>query len=143
MRSLTIADGVRTPVGVIPWGIITDRSKLEDIYSVSELEIKMALKLVLERMKVVIEPSSAVPIAVVLFNTEFRRFIANQQEVAGDGRAWDVGIIISGGNTTVEALSKLFSGNWLHEEDMNETDKERATGQIGSDGKREAENVAG
>lgn len=143
VRSLTIADGVRTPVGVIPWGIISDKSKLEGVYSVSELEIKMALKLVLERMKVVIEPSSAVPLAVVLFNTEFRRFIANQQEVAGDGRAWDVGIIISGGNTTVEALSKLFSDNWLHEEDMNETDKERATGQIGSDGKREAENVAG
>lgn len=143
VKTLTIADGVRTPVGVIPWSIISDKRKLEGVYSVSELEIKMGLKLVLERMKIVIEPSSAVPIAVVLFNEKFREFVAQMQEEEGSGRPWDVGIVISGGNTTVEALSTLFTEGWVNEVDESSFEAERATGKVGLDGSKQAEDVAG
>lgn len=149
VSSLTIADGLRTPVGLLPWTIISDRTKVCGVYSVSELEIKMALKLVMERMKVVVEPSAAVPLAVVLFCRGFREFVAREQqremrEVGGDGqkevRPWDVGVVFSGGNTTLEALSGLFGEGWMDEQ---EVEQERAAGVVGVDGKRVAEDVAG
>ncbi|GLB39510.1 putative pyridoxal-phosphate dependent enzyme [Lyophyllum shimeji] len=105
IKTLTIADGLRTPVGLIPWTVISDREKVAGLYSVSEDQIKEAMKLVLERMKVVIEPSAAVPLAVVLFNEEFRKLVERE---AGE-KGWDIGVIFSGGNTTVEAIAKLFS----------------------------------
>jgi len=95
------------------------------------------LKLMMERVKVVIEPSSAVPVAVVLFNERFRRMVAEKQRKEGSGRPWDVGVVISGGNTTVEGLSKLFAEGW------NGFDAERQTGEVGVDGSKVAEDVAG
>jgi hypothetical protein len=44
VKTLTIADGLRTPVGQIPWSVITDKSKLAGIYSVDEEQIKAALR---------------------------------------------------------------------------------------------------
>ncbi|KAF8064847.1 pyridoxal-phosphate dependent enzyme family [Lyophyllum atratum] len=105
VKTLTIADGLRTPVGAIPWTVISDKEKLAGLYSVSEDQIKDAMKLVLERMKVVIEPSSAVPLAVVLYNEDFRKLVQRE----GGEKGWDIGVIFSGGNTTVEAIAKLFS----------------------------------
>jgi len=105
VKSLTIADGLRTPVGLVNWGIISDKTKLEGIYAVSEEEIKAAMRLVFERMKVVVEPSAVVPLAVVLFNPEFRQWVAERQQ----GKTWDVGVVFSGGNTTMKAISALFS----------------------------------
>ncbi|KAK5942699.1 hypothetical protein PMZ80_005265 [Knufia obscura] len=137
VKTLTIADGLRTYVGIVPWSIISDKSKVEGAFSVSETEIKMALKLMIERMKVVIEPSSAVPLAVILFNERFRRFVSEKQSKEATGTAWDVGVVVSGGNTTVEGLSKLFSEGW------NNFDAERQTGEVGLDGKKVAEDVAG
>ena len=109
----------------------------------SELEIKMALKLVLERMKIVIEPSSAVPLAVVLFNTKFRQYVKRRQQEEGSDRAWDVGIVISGGNTTVEALSTLFAEGWTQEQEETSFEDERTTGQVGLDGSKRLQDVAG
>ncbi|KAI1361307.1 tryptophan synthase beta subunit-like PLP-dependent enzyme [Xylaria arbuscula] len=105
VSSLTVADGLRTPLGEIPWGIIYERRLVGGFYSVSEDEIVAALKLVYERFKLVIEPSSAVPLAVALFNEEFRSLV--EREGGEDG--WDVGIVFSGGNVSLEALGKLFA----------------------------------
>jgi threonine dehydratase len=74
---------------------------------VTEEQIKAAMKLVIERMKVVIEPSSAVPLAVCLYNEEFRRLV--EREAGEEG--WDIGVVFTGGNTTVEAIAKLFGGS--------------------------------
>ncbi|CZT17342.1 related to Pyridoxal-phosphate dependent enzyme [Ramularia collo-cygni] len=131
VKTLTIADGLRTPVGKIPWSIITDKEKLHGIYSVSEEQIKAALRLAMERAKLFIEPSAAVPLAVVLYNEEFRKMVARE---AGDA-GWNIGIILSGGNTTVEAISKLFAA-------PTKT-AERAEAKVGINGERVAENVAG
>ncbi|RWA09027.1 hypothetical protein EKO27_g6069 [Xylaria grammica] len=105
VSTLTVADGLRTPLGKVPWGIIYERRLVAGFYSVSEDEIIAALKLIYERFKMVVEPSSAVPLAVALFNEDFRALV--EREGGEDG--WDIGIVISGGNVNLEALGKLFA----------------------------------
>ncbi|KAI1434276.1 tryptophan synthase beta subunit-like PLP-dependent enzyme [Xylaria sp. CBS 124048] len=105
VSTLTVADGLRTPVGEIPWGIIYERKLVGGFYSVSEDEIIAALRLIYERFKMVVEPSSAVPLAVALYNEDFRRLV--EREGGADG--WDIGIVISGGNVSLEAFGKLFA----------------------------------
>ena len=105
VKTLTIADGLRTPVGLRNWEVISDSSKVAGVFAVTEEQIKAAMRLVLERMKVVVEPSAVVGLAVCLYNEEFRRRVATE---AGE-ESWDVGIVFSGGNTTVEPIGKLYS----------------------------------
>ncbi|TGO23560.1 hypothetical protein BPAE_0128g00110 [Botrytis paeoniae] len=127
VKSLTIADGLRTPVGKIPWSVIFERRLVENMYSVTEEQIKKAMRLVVERMKVVVEPSACVGLATVLFHEGFRGVVERE---AGE-RGWDVGVVFSGGNVGIEALGELFG------------EGERAQGKVGRDGVRVAENVAG
>ena len=136
VSSLTIADGVRTPVGVVNWGVVSDRRKVEGVYSVSEEEIKMTMRLVLERMKEWVEPTGVLGLAVVLFNTRFREMVARRQREEGR-QNWNVGVVFSGGNTTVKAVAALFG-----EKEETKTE-EREEGKVGVNGERSAENVAG
>ena len=78
-----------TTVGIKNFEIIGKYVK--DIWMVNDDEIKKAMKLVWERMKIVIEPSSAVPLAAAIKNKEKLAF-------------QKVGIILSGGNIDVERL---------------------------------------
>jgi threonine dehydratase len=71
--TLTIADGLRTPVGLLNWEIISNKKKVEGVFAVTEEQIKSAMRLVIERMKVVVEPSAVVGLAVCLFDENFRR----------------------------------------------------------------------
>jgi threonine dehydratase len=105
VSSLTIADGLRTPVGEYPWDIIYKRKLVSGMYAVGEMEILRAMRLVLERMKVVIEPSAAVPLAATLFNEDFRSMVERE----GGPEGWDLGVVFSGGNVALEALGKLFA----------------------------------
>ncbi|KAI6953682.1 hypothetical protein D0867_15600 [Hortaea werneckii] len=132
VKTLTIADGLRTPVGVIPWSIISDKEKLAGIYSVSEDQIKAAMRLALERMKVFIEPSAAVGLAVMLYHEGFREMVERE----GGEEGWNVGVILSGGNTTMEAIGKLFA-------ESERREGERAEGVVGLDGGKVVENVPG
>ncbi|KAK8167788.1 pyridoxal-phosphate dependent enzyme-domain-containing protein [Phyllosticta citrichinensis] len=131
VKSLTIADGVRTPVGEIPWTVISDKTKVRDVFAVSEDEIKKALRLLMERMKVFVEPTAALGLAVALYNEEFRALV--EREAGEEG--WNVGIVLSGGNTTMEAIGKLFAAA--------PAEAARAGGVVGINGERKAENVAG
>ena len=79
----TIADGLKTQLGDQNFPII--QKHVEEIIRVTEEEIKNALKLIWERMKIIVEPSSAVALAAVL--KEPAKF-KNKQ----------IGVIISGGN---------------------------------------------
>jgi threonine dehydratase len=88
---VTIADGLRTSLGPKTFPVIRDL--VETIALVEEAEIQAALRLMLERMKIVVEPSSAVPLAALL-----------NRPLDLTGKR--VGIIISGGNLDV---SKLFT----------------------------------
>ncbi|KAF4992530.1 hypothetical protein FDECE_13687 [Fusarium decemcellulare] len=105
VKTLTIADGLRTPLGKVPWGIIYERKLVNGFFSVSEDEIKKALRLVLERFKLVIEPSAAVPLAVALYNEDFRALVEKEAGETG----WNLGIVFSGGNISPETLGKLFT----------------------------------
>ena len=79
----TIADGLLTSLGERNFAIILD--KVDDIVTVSEENIVAAMRLIWERMKIIIEPSSAVPLAAIL---EKKVDVQNKK----------VGIILSGGN---------------------------------------------
>lgn len=85
----TIADGLKTTLGEKTFPII--KRHLEEIYTVSEPQIVAAMRLVWERMKIIIEPSCAVPLAAVL---------ANPDVFAGQR----VGIILTGGNVDLDHL---------------------------------------
>jgi len=66
-----------------------------------------AMKFVWERMKLVIEPSAAVPLAVALFSEEFRETFKYRKSAHEGGRL-NVGIIFSGGNVDLTTVSSLF-----------------------------------
>jgi len=131
VSTLTIADGLRTPVGHIPWTVISDKRKVRGVFAVSEEQIRQAMRLVLERMKVVVEPSAVVGLAVCLFDEEFRGVVERE----GGGEGWDVGVVLSGGNTTVEAIGMMFG--------LGGVEGDRVEGKVGALGEKVAENVAG
>ncbi|KAM0463411.1 hypothetical protein ACHAO4_000125 [Trichoderma viride] len=106
VSSLTVADGLRTPVGVHPWSVIFERRLVSGMYSVTDEEILKTMKLVYERMKMVVEPSACVPLAVALFDEDFRSLV--EKEAGEEG--WDLGLVFSGGNVAVDALGKLLAG---------------------------------
>ena len=87
----TIADGLLTSLGQHTWPIIRDH--VERIITVADDQIIVAMRLVWERMKIIIEPSSAVAVAAVL-SDEFK-------SLSGIAR---VGVILSGGNVDVRRL---------------------------------------
>ena len=87
----TIADGLRTHLCPRTFAII--RSNVENIVTVKESEILQAMQFIWERLKIVIEPSSAVPLAALL-----------TKKIAVENLK--VGLIISGGNID---LTEFFS----------------------------------
>ena len=104
VATLTVADGLRTPVGKHPWKVIYERRLVSGFYSVTEEEIKAAMRLVLERFKMVVEPSACVPLAAALFDEDFRAMV--EKEAGEEG--WDLGLVFSGGNVGADAIGRLF-----------------------------------
>jgi threonine dehydratase len=88
-NAITIADGLRTNLGNRNFPII--QKHVEKIIRVEEDEIINAMRLIWERMKIIIEPSCAVPFAAVLKNKE-------------EFKNKNIGIILSGGNVDVTDL---------------------------------------
>jgi threonine dehydratase len=89
----TICDGLLTSLGTLTYKIITE--KVDEIFTAKEDTIKKALKLVWERMKIIIEPSSAVPLACILENPE-------------PFQGKKTGIILSGGNIDLARLKEYL-----------------------------------
>jgi len=85
----TIADGLLTSLGSLTFPILYRH--LERIVTVSERAIIQAMRLVWERMKIIIEPSAAVPVAAILEGNW------NQREKR-------IGVILSGGNVNLDTL---------------------------------------
>ena len=85
----TIADGLLTSLCDLTYSILS--VKCDRIFTVSEESIIRAMRMVWERMKIIIEPSSAVPIAVIMDYPDFFK-----------GKK--VGVIISGGNVDLDKL---------------------------------------
>jgi threonine dehydratase len=88
-KRFTIADGLRTNVGAPNFPII--QRYVDDIVTVSEEAIVLAMRTIWETMKIVIEPSAAVPYAAIL-----------ESKIDIGGKR--VGIILTGGNVDLDAL---------------------------------------
>ncbi len=85
----TVADGLLVPLKDLTWHFVSNH--VSDILLVSEQEIIDAMRLIWQRMKIVIEPSSAVPLATILKNRELF-----------EGKR--VGVILTGGNVDLNKL---------------------------------------
>lgn len=85
----TVADGLKVPLKDLTWHFVSNH--VTDILTATEQEIIDAMYLTWQRMKIVMEPSSAVPLAVILKNPEV---------FAGKR----VGVIITGGNVDLKKL---------------------------------------
>ncbi|MFH2140898.1 MAG: pyridoxal-phosphate dependent enzyme [Bacteroidota bacterium] len=85
----TICDGLLTSLSDLTFSIILN--KVDEIITVKEESIIMAMRLIWERMKIIIEPSSAVCLAVIIENPY--KFLDKK-----------IGIIISGGNVDLQKL---------------------------------------
>ncbi len=90
----TIADGLKVPLKELTWHFVSNY--VSDILTASEQEIVDAMKLTWQRMKIVMEPSCAVPLATILKNKEM---------FAGKR----VGVIITGGNVDLDKLPWMTS----------------------------------
>src|SRR5882672_415593 len=95
-QSNSIADGLLSSLGDKTFPLIQEYVK--EIITVTDQEIIIAMKLIWEEMKIIIEPSCAVPLAAVL---------KRKEKFAGK----NVGIILSGGNVDLEKTMKLFATN--------------------------------
>ena len=85
----TIADGLRTSLGSLTFPVI--REHVKQIITVTEEEIVRAMRCIWERMKIIVEPSGAVPLGAVF---------SRQEEMAGKR----IGLILSGGNVDLGHL---------------------------------------
>jgi len=90
----TVADGLKTNLGDVTWPLI--RQTVDEVISVSESEILSALRLVMERMKLVIEPSAAVGVAACL-----------RPEFAERGYK-RVCVVLCGGNLELDRCALFF-----------------------------------
>ncbi|HEU0209795.1 MAG TPA: pyridoxal-phosphate dependent enzyme [Candidatus Udaeobacter sp.] len=88
-KKFTIADGLRTNIGQPNFEIV--QRYVDDIVTVSEEAIVLSMRTIWERMKIVIEPSAAVPYAALL-----------ESKIDAAGKR--IGIIVTGGNVDLEAL---------------------------------------
>jgi threonine dehydratase len=85
----TIADGLRTSLGSLTFPVI--REHVKEIITVSEEDIVKAMRCIWERMKIIVEPSGAVPLGAVFSKAE---------EMLGKR----IGLILSGGNVDLGRL---------------------------------------
>ena len=88
-KKFTIADGLRTNIGEPNFAIV--QQYVDDIVTVSEEAIVLGMRTIWETMKIVIEPSAAVPYAAIA-------------ERVSDVERKRVGIILTGGNVDLDAL---------------------------------------
>ncbi|KAG8590165.1 hypothetical protein GDO81_006661 [Engystomops pustulosus] len=89
---VTIADGVKTSIGPRTWPVIRDL--VDDVFVVTEDEIKRATRLVWERMKLLIEPTAGLGLAAIL-SSSF-------QEKARQMR--NIGVVLCGGNVDLGGI---------------------------------------
>lgn len=85
----TIADGLKASLKDLTWSVVSRH--VRDVLLVTEDEIAAAMGLLWRRLKIVVEPSAAVPLAVIL----------KHPEVFAGKR---VGVILTGGNVDLERL---------------------------------------
>ena len=94
----TVCDGLRTTVGPKPFSVL--QRHLDGVVTATDAETIEAMRFVWERLKVIIEPSCAVPVAPVLRGKL-------------DVRGLRVGVILSGGNVDLDPMFQALASAWL------------------------------
>jgi threonine dehydratase len=107
-KKFTIADGLRTNVGAPTFAII--QRYVDDIVSVTEEAIVSAMRTIWETMKIIIEPSAAVPYAAIVENQPSVAAATSGSAGKIDVRGRRVGIILTGGNVDLDVLPWIENG---------------------------------
>ncbi|KAG9485828.1 hypothetical protein GDO78_008744 [Eleutherodactylus coqui] len=92
---VTVADGVKTSIGPNTWPIIRD--EVDEVFVVTEDEIKNATRLVWERMKLLIEPTAGLGLATILS----RQFQEKTRDIQ------NIGVVLCGGNVDLGSIDWL------------------------------------
>ena len=95
----SVADGLLTNLGDIAYSVVM--KNVDGVFVITEKEIVQAMQLIWGRMKLCIEPSAAVGLAVVLYNKDFHARAQKEQLKR-------IGIILSGGNVDFANAAALF-----------------------------------
>ncbi|KAI8967688.1 tryptophan synthase beta subunit-like PLP-dependent enzyme [Mycotypha africana] len=98
-KAISVADGLLTNLGDIAYSNI--HQYVDDVFTVSEKQIINTMELVWERMKLCIEPSAAVGVAVAIHNKEFKDTLKRLH-------IQRIGVILCGGNVDVLQATALF-----------------------------------
>jgi threonine dehydratase len=99
--SSTIADGVRVGVADLTFAVINEH--VEEVFTVTDEQIAKAMRILIERLKLVIEPTAAVAVAVLLFQNEFKKHLEGVK---------NIGIILEGGNVDTSKVESMMP--WLN-----------------------------
>jgi len=94
----TVSDGLRTSIGLKTLAVL--QRHLDGIVTATDVETLDAMRFVWERLKIVIEPSSAVPVAPILGGSL-------------DVRGLRVGVILSGGNVDLDPMFRGLAAQWI------------------------------
>jgi len=92
---------VEIPMGAVPWSVFTSSSDLSGVFEVNDDALRAASRKVFEHCGLQIYPDEAAPLAVALYNQDFRRIAAKK---AKRGREWIVGVILQPRKSTLTGI---------------------------------------
>lgn len=97
----TIADGLRSPTHDFNWQFVRDKDLVLDVLTATDEEIQKAMRIMIEELKMLVEPSAAVALAVILYNSKLKNIVRTRG-------IRNVGMVVSGGNTTMDKVFQVF-----------------------------------
>lgn len=103
----SVADGLLTNIGERAFQVLIQ--SVDGVFTVTETEILRAMRLVWGRMKLCIEPSAAVGVAVALYNSQFHQTVKTQNLNR-------IGIVLCGGNVDIVRAAALLES--IKDEDL-------------------------
>ena len=89
---------VEIPMGDVPWSVFTSPRDLAGVFDVDDDALKAAAHKVFEHSGLHIQPDEAAPLAVVLYNRDFRDIVARRLQ---DGRVWTIGVLLQPRKSTL------------------------------------------
>ncbi len=98
----SIADGLRASTSVGNFEMIRQNNLVHGIYAADDGEIRRAWRLLIEQLRLLVEPTSALALALILYNEEFRTMLAQRKS------HWNIGLVLTGGNTTISRIVEEF-----------------------------------
>lgn len=101
-------ENMEIPIGAVPWATFTAPNDLSAVFNVDHESMRAASVKVFEHCGLHVQPDEAAPLAVALYNEDFRRLAV---EKTRDGRRWPVGIVLQPRKSTlVGQFSPTLSG---------------------------------